>query len=313
MTKHILIVDQTHVSLMQVLESYGFVCDYQPKITYAEVLDCIDQYEGIVVRTKFRIERELMERATKLEFIARAGAGMDNIDEKFAASKNIALFNAPEGNRNAVAEHTLGMLLSILNKFSKGNKEVRVGNWDREGNRGFELAGRTVGIVGYGFMGSGFASKLKGLDVKILAYDKYKSDFWSQWVKEVSMEELFEKADIISLHVPLTDETRMMVDETYFNRFKKDIWFINTARGEIVNIQGLLAALKSGKVRSAALDVLQDEKFPLKEESKRWFNELAEREDVLLTPHVGGWSVESFEKISMVLADKILQHYGIAG
>ena len=309
MAKHILIVDQTHPLLMQVLESYGFVCSYQPKITYAEVLDCIDQYEGIVVRTKFRIVRELMERASKLEFIARAGAGMDNIDEEFAAAKNIALFNAPEGNRNAVAEHTLGMLFSILNKFQKGDKEVRSGKWDREGNRGFELSGRTVGIIGFGFMGSGFASKLKGLDVKILAYDKYKTNFGNQWVKEVSMEELFDKADVLSLHIPLTDETRMMVDETYFNRFKKDIWFINTARGEIVNVSGLLSALKSGKVRSAALDVLQDEKFPLKEKSKLWFNELAEREDVLLTPHVGGWSVESFEKISMVLADKILHYY----
>ncbi|UKJ08467.1 NAD(P)-dependent oxidoreductase [Solitalea lacus] len=304
---NVLVVDETHPFLMEALAANGFQCDYQPKITYEQVLACISNYEGMVVRTKFRVEKELFDRATKLKFIARAGAGMDNIDVDYALERKVELFNAPEGNANAVGEHALGMLLSVMNKFPKGNKEVRDAIWDREGNRGWELDGLTVGIIGYGFMGPAFAKKLRGFEVKVLAYDKYKTDFGDNWVQESSLEQLFEYADVLSLHIPLTDETRFMVDEQFFNRFKKNIWFINTARGEIVKIAGLLKALDSGKVKGAGLDVLQKEKFPLRAEDKVWFDKLILRDNVLLSPHVGGWSVESYQKISAVLAKKIIE------
>ncbi|POY34751.1 phosphoglycerate dehydrogenase [Solitalea longa] len=307
----VLIVDETHPILMERLTEKGFVCDYQPQITYQQVLDCIHRYEGMVVRTKFRVEKELFDKAIGLKFIARAGAGMDNIDVEYAVIKNVELFNAPEGNANAVGEHTLGMLLSVMNKFPKGNKEVREGIWDREGNRGWELDGLTVGIIGYGYMGPAFAKKLKGFDVQVLAYDKYKTGFGDDWVNESSLEDLFEQADVLSLHIPLTEETRFMVDESFFNRFRKNIWLVNTARGEIVKIPGLLKALDTGKVIGAGLDVLQTEKFPLRDNDKIWFDDLRRRENVLLSPHVGGWSVESYQKISEVLAEKIAHHFKV--
>ncbi|MCO4294757.1 phosphoglycerate dehydrogenase [Solitalea sp. MAHUQ-68] len=306
---HILIVDETHSVLMERLTEKGFICDYQPQITYPQVLGCIHLYDGMVVRTKFRVEKELFDKASKLKFIGRAGAGMDNIDVEYAEKKGVQLFNAPEGNANAVGEHTLGMLLAVMNKFPKGNMEVRESIWDREGNRGWELDGLTVGIIGYGFMGPAFAKKLRGFDVKVLAYDKYKTLFGTEWVTESSLDEIFEQVDVLSLHIPLTDETRFMVNEAFFKKFKKDIWFVNTARGEIVDIQGLLRVLDSGKVKGAGLDVLQKEKFPLGESDKVWFDDLTTRENVLLTPHVGGWSVESYRKISDVLVEKILEHY----
>lgn len=309
MSLKVLIVDETHSLLMNRLTEKGFVCHYQPQITYQQVLDCIENYDGMIVRTKFRVEKELFDKATNLKFIGRAGAGMDNIDVDYAELKKVELFNAPEGNSNAVGEHALGMLLAIMNKFEKGDKEVRNEVWDREGNRGWELDGLTVGIVGYGYMGPAFAKKLKGFDVEVLVYDKYKTGFGNEWVREVTEQELFEKADVLSLHIPLTAETKFMVDEHYFNKFKKPIWFVNTARGEIVSIPGLLKALDSRKVKGAALDVLQKEKFPLAENDRVWFNDLSKRSNVLLTPHVGGWSVESYRKISETLADKIIERF----
>ena len=309
MSLKVLIVDETHSLLMNRLTEKGFVCHYQPQITYQQVLDCIENYDGMIVRTKFRVEKELFDKATNLKFIGRAGAGMDNIDVDYAELKKVELFNAPEGNSNAVGEHALGMLLAIMNKFEKGDKEVRNEVWDREGNRGWELDGLTVGIVGYGYMGPAFAKKLKGFDVEVLVYDKYKTGLGNEWVREVTEQELFEKADVLSLHIPLTAETKFMVDEHYFNKFKKPIWFVNTARGEIVSIPGLLKALDSRKVKGAALDVLQKEKFPLAEDDRVWFNDLSKRSNVLLTPHVGGWSVESYRKISETLADKIIERF----
>lgn len=221
MSLKVLIVDETHPSLMDRLKEKGFICDYQPKITYQQVLDCIANYEGMIVRTKFRVEKELFDKATNLRFIGRAGAGMDNIDVDYAAQRKVELFNAPEGNSNAVGEHALGMLLSLMNKLEKGDKEVRSEIWDREGNRGWELDGLTVGIVGYGYMGPAFAKKLKGFDVEVLVYDKYKTGFGNTWVKEVTEQELFDKADVLSLHIPLTAETKFMIDEHYFDKFKK--------------------------------------------------------------------------------------------
>ncbi|MBB5647406.1 2-hydroxyacid dehydrogenase [Pedobacter cryoconitis] len=306
MNGKILIVDDLHPVFKSRAEQLGYEVDDRPLITRAETLAVISGYDGIAVRTKFKIDRELMEAAPGLKFVARAGAGLDNIDEAYAKERNIKLLNAPEGNRDAVGEHAMGMLLSLINTHRKADIEIRNGIWDREGNRGWELKGKTVGIIGYGFMGSSMARKLSGFEVKVLAYDKYKTGFSDAYAQECSMEEIVKHSDVLSLHIPLTSETRQMVDEEYLYHFKKNIFFINTARGEIVNTKAVLAAIKSGKILGAGLDVLEVEKFPALAEQD-WFNELKESEKVILTPHVGGWTFDSYRKISEVLADKLEQ------
>jgi len=282
----------------------GYQVDDRPFITRAETLEIIGDYDGIAVRTKFLIDRELILRAEKLKFVARAGAGLDNIDEAFARERGIALINAPEGNCDAVGEHSLGMLLSLMNNFAKADQEIRNGIWDREGNRGYELKGKTVGIIGYGHMGQSFAKRLSGFDVTVLAYDKYKTGFSDQYAREASMEEIVKYSDVLSLHIPLTTETRLMVDDEYFFHFRKPIFFINTARGEIVSVQAVLHAVNNGKLLGAGLDVLQTEKFPALGEQK-WYPELVKSGKVLLSPHVGGWTFDSYRKISEVLAQKL--------
>ena len=300
----ILIVDDLHPAFKNGVTALGYQVDDLPNITRAETLASIAGYEGIAVRTKFKIDRELMDAAPGLKFIARAGAGLDNIDEAYAKERNIQLMNAPEGNRDAVGEHAVGMLLSLMNNHRKADIEIRNGIWDREGNRGWELKGRTVGIIGYGFMGSSFAKKLAGFDVKVIAYDKYKTGFSDAYATECSMEEIVKYSDVLSLHIPLTKETRQLVDEEYLRHFRKEIFFLNTARGEIVNTEAILEALKTGKILGAGLDVLEAEKFPnLAEQS--WYNELKASPKVILTPHVGGWTFESYRKISEVLTEKL--------
>lgn len=300
----ILIVDDLHPAFKNGATALGYQVDDLPNITRAETLASIANYEGIAVRTKFKIDRELMDAAPGLKFIARAGAGLDNIDEAYAKERNIQLMNAPEGNRDAVGEHAVGMLLSLMNNHRKADIEIRNGIWDREGNRGWELKGRTVGIIGYGFMGSSFAKKLAGFDVRVIAYDKYKTGFSDAYGTECSMEEIVKYSDVLSLHIPLTKETRQLVDEEYLRHFRKEIFFLNTARGEIVNTKAILEALKAGKILGAGLDVLEAEKFPnLAEQS--WYNELKASQKVILTPHVGGWTFESYRKISEVLTEKL--------
>jgi len=300
----ILIVDDLHPAFKNGATALGYQVDDLPNITRAETLASIANYEGIAVRTKFKIDRELMDAAPGLKFIARAGAGLDNIDEAYAKERNIQLMNAPEGNRDAVGEHAVGMLLSLMNNHRKADIEIRNGIWDREGNRGWELKGRTVGIIGYGFMGSSFAKKLAGFDVRVIAYDKYKTGFSDAYATECSMEEIVKYSDVLSLHIPLTKETRQLVDEEYLRHFRKEIFFLNTARGEIVNTKAILEALKAGKILGAGLDVLEAEKFPnLAEQS--WYNELKASQKVILTPHVGGWTFESYRKISEVLTEKL--------
>lgn len=306
MNGKILIVDDLHPVFKSRAEQLGYEVDDRPLITRAETLAVISGYDGIAVRTKFKIDRELMEAAPGLKFVARAGAGLDNIDEAYAKERNIKLLNAPEGNRDAVGEHAMGMLLSLINTHRKADIEIRNGIWDREGNRGWELKGKTVGIIGYGFMGSSMAKKLSGFEVKVFAYDKYKTGFSDAYAQECSMEEIVKHSDVLSLHIPLTSETRQMVNEEYLYHFKKNIFFINTARGEIVNTKAVLAAVKSGKILGAGLDVLEVEKFPALAEQD-WFTELKESEKVILTPHVGGWTFDSYRKISEVLADKLEQ------
>ncbi|HEY0176373.1 MAG TPA: 2-hydroxyacid dehydrogenase [Pedobacter sp.] len=300
----ILIVDDLHPVFKDRAEQLGYVVDDLPKITRAETLAVISGYEGIAVRTKFKIDKELMDAVPGLKFVARAGAGLDNIDEAYAKEKNILLINAPEGNRDALGEHAVGLLLSLVNNLRKADIEIRNGIWDREGNRGFELKGKTVGIIGYGFMGSSFAKKLSGFEVNVIAYDKYKTGFSDVYAKECSMEEIVKHSDVLSLHIPLTSETRQMVNEEYLYHFKKNIFFINTARGEIVDTKAVLSAIGSGKILGAGLDVLEAEKFPnLSEQS--WYEELKASQKVILTPHVGGWTFDSYRRISEVLADKL--------
>jgi D-3-phosphoglycerate dehydrogenase len=308
MIMKILIVDDLHPVFKEQAALLGFEVDDRPLITREETMAVIKDYAGIAVRTKFRIDQELFDAAPNLKFVARAGAGLDNIDEAIAKERNIQLFNAPEGNMDAVGEHAIGLLLSLMNNFRNADQQIRNGKWDREGNRGYELKGKTVGIIGYGFMGKSFAKKLKGFDVNVIAYDKYKTGFSDEFAKEVSMEEIVRQSDVLSLHVPLTKETRQMVDEEYLFHFRKPIFFINTARGEVVNTKAVLNALKQGKIRGAGLDVLEAEKFPLMS-NQEWFAELAASDKVILTPHVGGWTFDSYRKISEVLVEKLASAY----
>lgn len=300
----ILIVDELHPVFKERAIALGYEVDDEPLFTRAQTLAAISAYQGIAVRTKFRIDRELMAAAPSLKFIARAGAGLDNIDEAYATSRNITLLNAPEGNMDAVGEHAIGLLLSLMNNFRNADQEVRNGIWDREGNRGYELKGKTVGIIGYGFMGKSFAKKLSGFEVNVIAYDKYKTGFTDAYAKEVSMEEIVRQSDVLSLHIPLTAETRQMLNEEYLFHFRKPFFFINTARGEIVNTVAVLSAIKSGKILAAGLDVLEVEKFPALAD-QQWFSNLKDSGKVILTPHVGGWTFESYRKISEVLAEKL--------
>ena len=308
MIKKILIVDDLHPVFKERAKLLGFEVDDRPLISREETMEVIKDYTGIAVRTKFRIDKTLFDAATNLEFVARAGAGLDNIDEVIAKERGIKLLNAPEGNMDAVGEHATGLLLSLMNNFRNADQQIRNGKWDREGNRGYELKGKTVGIIGYGFMGKSFAKKLKGFEVNVIAYDKYKTGFSDDFAKEVSMEEIVRQSDVLSLHIPLTSETRQMVNEEYLFHFRKPIFFINTARGEIVNTTAVLAALNQGKILGAGLDVLEAEKFPLLG-LQDWYADIVATEKVILTPHVGGWTFESYRKISEVLAEKLGQLY----
>ncbi len=269
-----------------------------------EAYAIINNYDGLVIRSKFQVDRKFIDQATHLRFICRAGAGMDNIDEDYALEKGIRLINAPEGNMDAVGEHAIGLLLSLMNNMNTADAEIRSGSWRREENRGYELKGRTVGIIGYGHMGSSFAKKLSGFGVNVIAYDKYKTGFSDQYAREVSMEEIVKHSDVLSLHIPLTKETDGMVNDEYFYHFKKPIFFINTARGKVVKTSAVLNAIKQGKIIAAGLDVLEVEKFPALAE-QAWFDELRQNGRVILSPHVGGWTFESYRKISEVMARKL--------
>jgi len=302
--KLILIVDDLHPAFKQEAEALGYVVSDEPLFTREQTLAVIKDYEGLAVRTKFQVDRELIDAAPKLKFIARAGAGMDNVDETYAQSKDIACINAPEGNADAVAEHAIGMLLSLMNKLRQADQQVRAGIWDREGNRGWELKGKTVGIIGYGYMGQSFAQKLQGFGVEVIAYDKYKTGFSDNYAREVSMEEIVKFSDVLSLHLPLTRETRNLVDTEYLFHFRKPIFFLNTSRGEIVHTSAVLKAITDGKILGAGLDVLEVEKFPALAE-QNWYAELAKSDKVILSPHVAGWTFESYRKISEVLAEKL--------
>ena len=301
-----LIADFMHESISELLIKIGVDPIYKPRITRSEILDSIQGYEGLLIRSKTKVDAELIANASKLRFVGRAGAGIDNLDEEALEKAAIKILNAPEGNRNAVGEHAMALLLGLLNHIYKSDQEVRNYTWDREGNRGTELATKTVGLVGYGNMGQSFARKLSGFGCKIVAYDKYKDNYSDSIVVESTMEQLFEETDIFSLHVPLTSETLGMVDYEFLRRFKKPIYFLNTARGEIVKLDALARALKENKIIGAGLDVLENEKLTqLTDKQKESFEYLTKSEKTILTPHVAGWSVESYQMINTVLVGKI--------
>ncbi|NNM95907.1 MAG: hydroxyacid dehydrogenase [Bacteroidia bacterium] len=311
----ILFIDSNHSALHEALEAAGFTCDLQYTWDRKKILQELPAYEGIVIRSRIKIDRELIDHAANLKFIARAGAGMENIDTVYAESKGIRCLNSPEGNRDAVGEHTLGMLLALLNNITKADRELKQGLWLREENRGTEICGKTIGIIGYGNMGSAFAQRLAGFGATVLAYDKYKKNFSDRWVKEASPEQLFDTADIISLHLPLTDETRYLVNREYIQKFKKNIYIVNTSRGEVVKTDELVEQLKKGKVSGACLDVLEYESPSFEQLNPEQMPEpmryLLQSDRVLLTPHIAGWSYESHEKIAKVLAGKIRVLYGL--
>jgi D-3-phosphoglycerate dehydrogenase len=304
MNQKILIADDLHPQFKEEAAKLGYQCEDRPDISREETLSIISGYEGLAIRTKFLVDREVIEAGAKLRFIARAGAGMDNVDEEYAKSKGIACINAPEGNRDAVAEHAVAMLLSLMVNLRKGDIEIRNGQWDREGNRGWELMGKTVALIGYGNTGRAMARKLSGFDVEVIAFDKYKTGYSDAYVREVSMEQIVKLADVISFHIPLTRETRQLVDEEYLFHFKKPIYLLNTSRGEIANTQAILNGVDSGRILGAGLDVLEAEKFPALAE-KPWFNDLIHNQRVILSPHVAGWTFDSYRKISEVLAEKL--------
>jgi D-3-phosphoglycerate dehydrogenase len=302
----VLISDTVHESLMSMLNDIGLEADYHPKITRDEIIQSLNDYVGIVVRSKTAIDAELMSAGKNLRFVARSGAGVDQIDLEYAQARNIAILNAPEGNRDAVGEHTIGMILNLLAKIRQGDNQVRQKIWDREGNRGVELMHCTVGIIGYGHMGSAVAQRLSGFGCRVIAYDKYKSNFGDQVVEEVDFETLRQETDILSFHIPLTDETRYYVDGDFIHGFSKNIYLINTSRGEIMHLDVLLGFLESGKVLGAGLDVLENEKMQkLTPEQDAVLQKLFARDNVLFTPHVGGWTRESYIKINKTLVRKI--------
>lgn len=305
MKNNILIVDDIHHIFIERAEAAGYTCDYKPTIKTDEAFKILNEYDGLVIRSKFQVDKAVIDMAPNLRFICRAGAGMDNIDEDYAIKRGITLINAPEGNSDAVGEHAIGLLLSLMNHINIADAQVRAGSWLREENRGHELKGKTVGIIGYGHMGQSFARKLSGFQVGILAYDKYKTGFSDRYAREVSMEEIVKHSDVLSLHVPLTRETNGLIDDEFLFHFKKPIFLINTSRGKVVKTNAVLNAIKQNKIIGAGLDVLEVEKFPALGEQP-WFDELRQSNKVILSPHVAGWTFDSYRKISEVMAEKLV-------
>lgn len=305
---NILIVDDIHEILLQKFDRAGIAYSYQPEITREQAESQISKYDGLIIRSKFQVDKEFIDLNPNLKLIGRAGAGMDNIDEAYASSRGIHLIPANEGNRDAVGEHMIGMLLSLMNNLNRGDQQIRLGEWRREENRGHELKGKTIALIGYGHNGQAMAKKLSGFDVKVIAYDKYKTGFSDLYATEVSMEEVVRRADVLSFHIPLTRETKGMVDDEYLFHFRRPIFFLLGARGGIVQIPAVLKKLDEGKIIAAAFDVLPVEKFPALGE-QNWYEDLIKRDNVLLSPHVAGWTFESYYKLSEVLADKVIAYH----
>ncbi len=309
-TMNILHLDTNHPLLLNQLKEAGFHNDEDYTSSKAEIETKIADYKGIIIRSRFAIDKTFLDQAINLKFIGRVGAGLENIDSEHARKLGIKLFNAPEGNRNAVGEHALGMLLSLFNKLNKADQSVRDGKWLREEHRGIELDGKTVGIIGYGNMGRAFARKLRGFNVEVICYDILE-DVENSDATQVDLKELFEKTDVLSLHTPETPLTINMINKDFINKFKKPFWLINTARGKSVVTRDLVEALKSKKILGAGLDVLEYEKssfedlFASGNEIPEAWKELMKMENVILSPHVAGWTIESKEKLAQTIVNKI--------
>jgi Phosphoglycerate dehydrogenase and related dehydrogenases len=305
----VLITDDCHPCLAEGLEMLGWNCDFRPDISPAETTSAIADYEGLVINSKILVDRIFLDNAVRLRFVARLGSGMEIVDRAYAAQRGVAVFSSPEGNRNAVAEQALGMLLALSNKICKGNAEVRLNHWQREANRGWELKGKTIGVVGFGHTGSQFARKLAGMEMTVLAYDKYLEDGYAAqmgWVRETSLEEIQLCSDIISLHLPLANETRHFFDKNFAQKCKRGVILINTSRGKCVKTADLLEALESGTVGGACLDVFENEKPETYDAAeKEMYARLHQFENTVLTPHVAGWTQESKILLAQILLEKI--------
>lgn len=307
----VLHLDTNHPLLLDQFKELGFENHEDYDSSKEEVEKKIHQYDGIVIRSRFTIDQQFLEKATNLKFIGRVGAGLENIDTVFAKQKDIFLASAPEGNRNAVGEHTLGMLLAVMNKMTKANREVKKGKWDREGNRGEELDGKTVGIIGYGNMGKAFAKKLQGFEVEIICYDII-GGVGDENARQVGIMEFQQKSDVVSLHVPQTESTIGMVNSEFIDGFHKPFWLLNTARGRCIVTKDLVQALKSGKILGAGLDVLEYEKKSFENmfiQKPKALKYLRKAKNVLLTPHVAGWTKQSKEKLAQTIVDKVKERF----
>ena len=310
MKKKILITDAVHQVLLDGFQNADFDCHYEPDITYNEVIQRITDYEGLIINSKILVDATFLDKASKLEFVARLGSGREVVDIPYAESKAIKVYFSPEGNSNAVAEHALGMLLAFANNLLRADREVRQKIWQREANRGFELRGKTIGLIGFGHTGSAFAKKLSAMEMNILSYDKYKNNYTDSdfaYIKEVDLATLQKEADIISFHLPLTPETKHYCDADFLNTCKKGVIILNTSRGNVVKTEDLLEALRNKTIGGACLDVFENERVTTFSESEAaLYEQLYQYENIVLSPHIAGWTKESKYLLGKILLDKIL-------